>query len=175
MYAAIVFLLVFGFYFNNQALGMEPDHDTNKLSANPPRTKAAASERYDVITPQMFGAAGDGLTDDTDAFLKLTDYCNSNPGAYVSIPTGHYIISQQLTFAENVTIRGYGPDSLLDFSQITDNIGGALQITGDYREIGQLETVHKAGQNMLNCQYTEQLSKGDLIAVIDPEDFSFFF
>lgn len=172
MWVAMMFLLVFGFYFNSQARAMEPDHDTNKLSADSPRTKAAASEIYNEITPQVFGASGDGITDDTEAFQKLTDYCNSHPGVYVSIPTGHYIISQPLTFTENVTIRGNGPDSLLDFSRITNSNGTALLITGNYRELERTRSPQEAGRNTLVYHKASELSSGDIVAILDPTGFS---
>lgn len=44
------------------------------------------------ITPQMFGAKGDGVTDDTNALQLAIDYCNEN-GTILYIPNGIYQLS----------------------------------------------------------------------------------
>ena len=44
------------------------------------------------VTPQMFGAKGDGVTDDTESFIKAFN------NKVVVIPTGTYLISKNLTF-----------------------------------------------------------------------------
>lgn len=54
----------------------------------------------DTVTPQMFGAEGDGSTDDTTAMQAAID-----SGFPVLIPTGEYIISQ-ITIPTNSMIRG---------------------------------------------------------------------
>lgn len=48
----------------------------------------------DYVTPQMFGAKGDGVTDDTAAVQAALD-----AGAYVFIPSGEYLISASLTLS----------------------------------------------------------------------------
>lgn len=124
------------------------------------------------ITPQLFGATGDGERDDTEAFLALTSYCNANPGTDIYIPAGHYIILKPLKFTKNVSIHGCGQNSFLDFSQITDVRGAAIEISGSYQELGQLATNHKAGEKSLQFKETNAVNRNDLIAVLDPEDFS---
>jgi hypothetical protein len=52
------------------------------------------------VTPQMFGAVGDGVTDDTEAFQKLD-------GKSVFIPEGTYIVSK-CVYGPNTCIRGAG-------------------------------------------------------------------
>lgn len=45
-----------------------------------------SSAMNNFITPQLFGAKGDGITDDTDAFQKSIDYCiANNVGLYVPV------------------------------------------------------------------------------------------
>ncbi len=57
------------------------------------------------ITPQMFGAVGDGVTDDTTAFQ---DAINSIPdGGMIFIPMGKYIIGN-LTYTYKIEFAGAG-------------------------------------------------------------------
>lgn len=49
----------------------------------------------DYVTPQMFGAVGDGITDDTTAFQSAIDYCGSHGIELFAI--GRYLISSTLT------------------------------------------------------------------------------
>lgn len=124
------------------------------------------------ITPQMFGAIGDGKTDDTEAFTELTVYCNANPGTAVFIPAGHYIIQKPLAFTKSVTIHGSGQDTLLDFSRIKDSREAAVLITGSFREVGILTGPHEKGRNEIFCENAFMLKTGDIVAVLDPNDYS---
>lgn len=59
----------------------------------------------DYVTPQAYGAKGDGETDDYEAFRKMLD---AEP-TYVYIPAGRYYVSKPLTLkALTRTIRGAG-------------------------------------------------------------------
>jgi len=57
------------------------------------------------LTPQRFGAKGDGVTDDTAAFLSLAA-AQSASGLAVFLPKGTYKISSAITFGAAVTITG---------------------------------------------------------------------
>lgn len=60
----------------------------------------------DYVTPQMYGAVGDGTTDDTSAFNQAL-----NSGKKVFIPQGNYYISTALNNPINVVICGVGAES----------------------------------------------------------------
>ena len=124
------------------------------------------------VCPQMFGAVGDGKSDDTAAFLSMTAFCNQNPGTCVDIPSGHYVLLKPLVFTENVVIRGDGTNTLLDFSRIADSRDAAITITGRYQELEGLKTPHKAGESTFQYHMSSLLSTGDIIAVLDPRDYS---
>lgn len=47
---------------------------------------------YSFVTPQMFGAVGDGKTDDTEAFRSALSVCNTAGGGTLVIPQGKYLI-----------------------------------------------------------------------------------
>lgn len=54
------------------------------------------------VRPQMFGAVGDGVTDDTAAFQAMAD--NLPDTVTVYIPKGVYLISDTVTFTKDVRI-----------------------------------------------------------------------
>lgn len=69
------------------------------------------------VTPQMFGAVGDGVTDDTAALKNCIDFAMTNNFA-VYIPMGTYIVtSQQLEFhvadKQSLIIIGDGQNSII--------------------------------------------------------------
>lgn len=84
------------------------------------------------VTPQMFGALGDGTTDDTQAFKDtIAD------GRPIIIPYGSYVITEPLTIPDGTTMRGLGSDTVLQ--RVTSTISytdfllvGALCDIGDF-------------------------------------------
>lgn len=53
-----------------------------------------------------FGAMGDGVTDDTAAFLKAIE---ESPGKVIAVPPGRFVITDQLTIRKNGTVlKGAG-------------------------------------------------------------------
>lgn len=71
----------------------------------------------DVVTPQMYGAKADGVTDDTNAVSQAL-----NSGSVVYIPKGKYLVSWGLININNSTkdivIYGDGEDSILLFNPL---------------------------------------------------------
>lgn len=63
---------------------------------------------YLVATTSVtyFGAVGDGVTDDTDAFLKAIEYTESIGGGAIFVPIGKYVIKKSLTLKQNVSLCG---------------------------------------------------------------------
>lgn len=62
------------------------------------RTHAAVAEKF--VTPQMYGAIGDGKADDTEAFMAAIA-----SGRPVRVPSGNYMVGK-LTIDTNCTIYG---------------------------------------------------------------------
>ena len=62
-----------------------------------------------------FGAVGDGVTDDTQAFLDCISYMQSVRGNskktifWAVVPPGKYVITDQITIPQNMGIRGTWP------------------------------------------------------------------
>lgn len=61
-------------------------------------------------TPQMFGAIGDGETDDTNAFEECFIYAQTK-GLNVYIPKGVYIVKNSLNLHSNLKVYGAGVQS----------------------------------------------------------------
>ncbi len=53
-----------------------------------------------------FGATGNGLTDDTDAFKAAISYVNSLGGGTVFVPAGYYCLTSTLNLPSNVALVG---------------------------------------------------------------------
>lgn len=57
------------------------------------------------VTPEMFGAVGDGVTDDHNAMQTAIDYASNN-GLTLTIPSKNYVIKDTLNITKRVTIAG---------------------------------------------------------------------
>lgn len=61
--------------------------------------------KKDYITPQMFGAKGDGVTDDTKTIQEAIVFCENNK-RLLYIPSGVYMVSDTLTISKSIAILG---------------------------------------------------------------------
>lgn len=61
--------------------------------------------KNDYVTPEMFGAKGDGVADDTEAIQKSIVFCGNNK-RLLYIPSGVYLVSDTLTIPKSITILG---------------------------------------------------------------------
>lgn len=66
-----------------------------------------------------YGAAGDGVADDTGAFQAAVDAVQAAGGGTIFVPAGRYRIKRQvLITGNNVSIKGDGAGSVIDMSQM---------------------------------------------------------
>ncbi|WP_265444525.1 dockerin type I domain-containing protein [Acetivibrio straminisolvens] len=85
-----------------------------------------------------FGAKGDGLNDDSNAFIKAIE--SVKDGGAVLIPAGEYLIKSKITLSNPVVLRGEGPGKtslLIDHSSdafeiITYKRGNWVNLAGGY-------------------------------------------
>ena len=78
-----------------------------------------------VATPQQYGAAGDGVTDDTAAFQNAMNAVTDSGGlggGVVYVPAGIYCLSNTLTIPPGVTLHG----DWTDWSLGTNGVVGTL-------------------------------------------------
>ncbi len=59
-----------------------------------------------VINVKDYGAVGDGVTDDTQAFQKALDACGEAGGGIVFAPRGNYLIKGHLSIPPYTTLEG---------------------------------------------------------------------
>lgn len=108
-------------------------------------------ELLDVfVTPQMFGAVGDGVHDDAQAFIDAI-----NSGFPIFVPHGTYLIGESLVFPDTkfITIIGEDKaDTVLKFEGVAGeylfNIAG--QFAGEYRKYGRIENMQLVGNDANN-------------------------
>lgn len=79
------------------------------------------------VTPEMFGAKGDGVTDDTDAFISCFDSVVN--GGIVLIPAKRYKLSDCITVKGNTNIICHGR---INYTLESTNQGkGLFEFSGD--------------------------------------------
>ena len=82
-------------------------------------TRTVDSKLKDVVSVKDFGAVGDGVTNDTDAFAAASARINALGGGTLVIPPGTYIIGKQ-TFAGAFGLGyAYAPSTVLSFNGCT--------------------------------------------------------
>ena len=97
--------------------------------------RTTQDKNRDFVSVKDFGAKGDGVTDDTAAFLACRDFMQTNSayrGGRIYIPKGVYILKQTWAFTQyaaelvhNITLFGDGPQaSVLDFTTATVDSDG---------------------------------------------------
>lgn len=64
---------------------------------------------------EVFGAVGDGTTDDTTAVQAAID-----SGGYVRVPPGTYLVSASLVAVSGLTVEGCGPSSIIKLADDSD-------------------------------------------------------
>ena len=64
------------------------------------------------ITPQMYGAMGNGITDDTEGIQKAINALDENVRV-LHIPAGTYLVSEDIKLKSGIVIRGDGVNSVI--------------------------------------------------------------
>lgn len=73
-------------------------------------TKYPTDTRVIAVTDVIYwGAMGDGITDDTQAFRTALSYAQSVGGGTVFVPEGNYVLKGTLVIPNGVTLQGDSP------------------------------------------------------------------
>ena len=102
-----------------------------KLSLFVPETQYSNEDKTVCLANVVqYGAVGDGVTDDTNAFRQAVSAVQGNGGGTVFVPEGAYYITEALTLPSNVLLRGeYDTPTISGY-------GGGTTILTDYAATG---------------------------------------
>jgi hypothetical protein len=97
--------------------------------ATAPQFKLIAQRSLAVVTPEQFGAVGDGVTNDTAAFAKMAAYVNRRKSGQIVLRPTTYIVGQQTNSKQSIKSTGYAfaPAPILTL----DGCTGPISIQGN--------------------------------------------
>ena len=93
-------------------------------------TRTSSDKFADMASVKDYGAAGDGLTDDTNAILNALGASNA-----VFLPEGEYLVSAAITLTARQSLYGAGQSSILKANATDFNV---IEVTEDYARIADL-------------------------------------
>ncbi|MEU9065934.1 right-handed parallel beta-helix repeat-containing protein [Streptomyces sp. NPDC048306] len=117
-------------------------------------TDAATGPVFDV---RAYGAAGDGVTDDTAAFRQALAAARAVPGggATLLVPAGSYPLGESLLLGQGMTVRAHG--ALLfrtgNTSALVKNYTSGMPAVGGYGGAGNI-SVHGGTWDMRGSRFT---------------------
>ena len=79
----------------------------------------------ETFTPELFGAAGDGITNDTAAFARMSEAVNSSGGGTIILRATTYIVGAHAP--QPTSIYAYPPSVIMNFN----GCAGYLKIIGN--------------------------------------------
>jgi hypothetical protein len=127
--------------------------------------------KNDYVTPQMFGAKGDGITDDTQAVQQAFNSVGEN--GCVVIPQGLYLVSSVSLVKSNVQLIMQGT-----FKQIAGHNGDLLTVRGRYVVLDNIklfrdcEQTGKASEDLKNSGLVITESKNVTLRYCDITNFN---
>jgi len=140
------------------------------LAAGSGATQRTALDKLrDVVSVKDFGAAGDGVADDTAEINAAL----ASGAKMVHIPAGTYKVSATLNVPVNVSIVGDGPNaSIIDGSAATyANLTSGYHINvaaGTWTALPALTTNPVAGASSLVFASAPSVTRGDIICIYNP-------
>ena len=119
------------------------------------------------VNVKDFGAAGDGVTDDTAAIQAALDSGNT-----VYIPAGTYKITSSLTTTTALVMYGDGDRTVIDATDAGFTGNYAIEATGSLTQIEEL--LSNVSKYDLTCTFTStsSLAKDDVFIIYNPTDSS---
>lgn len=102
---------------------------TDGFTVNQPGVSRRATRDFLLgsnFNVKHYGAAGDGVTDDSSTIQSAVDAANSAGGGVVYIPQGIYKINSAITLKDGVFVQGAGFTVSKDGLRTTDNEKGTI-------------------------------------------------
>lgn len=138
--------------------------DASLLTFDPATSYSSGSLGWGVglgcVTPRMFGAVGDGLTDDT---TPLQDWAASTLPHALDEGT-NYLLTGSLSLPNVIAGRG---------AKITCSATGVITSTGTLTQIADLSVSPSAGDQTLTFGSAHGLSRDDVIIIYNPTNGSY--
>lgn len=133
------------------------------------QTVQSKLEQY--ISVKDFGAVGDGVTDDSDAFIAARTAAAAT-GKMVYAPAGRYKLNKAITSSEDLNLMGDGPSTVLDFTGTVTGGSYALEAIGTATQIQNLTGTQNEGLNTVVFASAPSLAVGDVFVIYNPTDYS---
>lgn len=114
---------------------------------------------------RQFGAKGDGISDDTEAFANAIA-C----GKTIYLPKGHYLIKKPLITNRDLCMYGEGDESILDWGDSVP-VGHAFDITKSFKKIPGIKDAAK-GAIKITFVDAHDLKVGDVFCIANPTSYS---
>jgi len=133
------------------------------------------SLRNTVVTPQMYGAKGDGITDDNVALNNAAKYNDC-----VFFPAGKYITTQPISMHSGLTLFGVGEESKIEnptyngYNKVCINTG-ALTVgnnTGSFLELTAYSCTISSDRYSVLVSDTSPFNVGDLVYICKDESYT---
>lgn len=173
--------------FTEFSVDLEDSVVAANVTSGPLTTAALNGTFGSWVSVKSFGAVGDGVTDDTDAFNDAIDYANSlNPdmvdannvvGVTLFVPVGRYVVTGQLAAfrKSGINLRGAGPDGsvlLLSYNGEAMRFGDGtsdLLVGGSVSDL-KIEYLATPGASatVFGVQYASRIIWSDLLLVNVP-------
>jgi hypothetical protein len=120
-----------------------------------------------------FGAVGDGITNDSAAFVAALSAIAST-GQTLYVPAGTYKINQELSTTGNLSIVGDGDSSILDFSgTVVGATGKALSVSGSFTALPDLANPAYANASSVVFNSAPSLNVTDVFVIYNPTNYSY--
>lgn len=120
-----------------------------------------------------FGAVGDGVANDTDAFEDAIAAI-ATTGQTLYVPAGTYKLTREIATTGDLIIEGDGDSTVLDFSgTVTGGTGKALSVSGSFTALPDLSTNASKNDQSVVFASTPSLSASDVFVIYNPTNFSY--
>jgi len=116
-----------------------------------------------------FGAVGDGVTDDSAAFIAARAAANGN---LIYAPARTYKLNQAITGSTDLILEGDGPSTILDFTGTVTDGNYALDAIGTATQIQELSGTQTVGTNTVTFASAPSLAVGDVFVIFNPTNSS---
>lgn len=100
---------------------LAPLATTNPVSSTvPPKKSGGDMAPLRTFTPELFGAAGDGITNDSDAFARMSAAVNGAGGGTIILQATTYLVGGHVP--DPTGIYAYGPATVMTFNGCTKEL-----------------------------------------------------